>query len=71
MATEVSQGPTGVSTSPKALVAFADVMSQLMEQESARWRTVSANPSLAVSNSGTSVESTNSSDAISELFLLK
>lgn len=57
--------------SSQALIPLADVISQLIEQESARWRTVSANPSLAVSNSGASVDSTNSTDAISNLFLIK
>ena len=68
MATEAT---TETTSSPKALITLADVITQLMEQESSRWRTVSANPSLAASNSGTSLESTNSSDAISELFLIK
>lgn len=71
MATEVSHGPTGAGASPKPLITFADVISQLVEQEGSRWRTVSANPSLAASNSGVSIESTISSDNISDLFLIK
>ena len=66
MATEGSSG-----AGPKSLITLVDVISHLMDQEGSRWRTVSANPSLAASNSGTSVESTNSSDNISELFLIK
>ena len=66
-----THGPTGAATSPKSLITLVDVISHLMDQETSRWRTVSANPSLAASNSGTSVESTNSSDHISELFLIK
>ena len=68
MATECS---AEVKVSSKALIPFADVITQLIEQESSRWRTVSANPSLAASNSGASIEPTNSSDAISDLFLIK
>ena len=66
-----TQCPAETNASSKALIAFADVMAQLMEQETSRWRTVSANPSLAASNSGTSVESSNSSDGVSDLFIIK
>ena len=69
MATEASHPATaGAVISPKPLITLVDVLSQLMEQEASRWRTVSANPSLAVSNS-TSQDC--ASDNISELFLIK
>ena len=69
MATTVSHVPTG--SAPKPLITLVDVLSHLLEQETMRWRTVSANPSLAASNSGASEESSNSIDNISELFLIK
>jgi len=71
MAAQVSSFPSGMINTHKPLIPFTDVMTQLMEQETSRWRTVSANPSLAASNSGASTESTNSSDTVSELFLIK
>ena len=69
MAAEVANASNGDSSKP--LVALRDVMEQLMDQEASRWRTISANPSLAASNSGTSMESTNTSDTVSELFLIR
>ena len=68
MATEVSHPDTaGAVISPKPLITLVDVLSQLMEQETLRWRTVSANPSLAVSSNSQDA----TSDNISELFLMK
>lgn len=70
MAAEVSRVSSGTNINPKPLIPLVDVVPQLIEQEMARWRTVSANPSIA-SNSRISVDSTSSTDTISELFLIK